>query len=877
MTTDQRPLIYLPVESIQNTLSSKVYLENIRNSSQDNYTDVSRYNKHQLSFTDIYSNYNNLSEQLMLNNTAFKRTCFLMTLFNLAKPSLHPIPCDQQLLKAVLCERISNIIEKSTKQINQQVQLKAIIFHCSIGTYISTLHICNGNFDCPVVFDDEINCYCILKDSIVKNSSYCVNECHPSNCSCPELYRQNTEGGCEIYSHSKSIMEYTFANNDSFFICSDKSQIHDTLVNDSFPDCPSGEDEPLLLNVINQNRLEYNCPTLNMKECFLGDATCYTKDEKCQYKLGKPTNTLIPCRNGKHLEDCESHQCSKMFKCKSSYCIPYKYKCDSKWDCWNGEDEFNCTENSCINYFKCVYSSICIPLDLFCDISVDCPLGDDEIVCVTCTEGCTCLGFALHCRNVLKVNKISLAAFIFIFVYNTSSFFNIDLEYENTTYLHFPRNNLLSLQKLFHGGRYDNVYVLNVHHNNIKGLTFRRNTVFSQIELLNLSFNVVSNIYKHVSISMKPLKVLDLTSNNLVMITGSMLKGLNSLQLLAISRNMLKFLPYDISLSLNIKNIFAESFLLCCMEKVPVQQKLVCTRTCQNLLANEILSIVLWTICIAILTLGIYSLFNNLMMLRISTKVMRYEIVLINAADITLGLYLIVIATTNSVTKGSFVKYEIIWKESLLCFSLAASNLFAIIISCLGMLLISTTRLLATMYPFGNPLTPERCKKVISIAVCTVVALVTCAIIRISSHDYVPSSLCLLFASEEKNAFLVTVNIFVVCLYVFSLILTATFHISIVRCVVQSSQCVSFPAMSKGKQNIKQLKVYLTIVTSVLFICYIPVVIFLLLSICYRSNGYSIMLHQAMYLIIFPLSALVNPLVLNFFHKLKNAITNIIH
>ena len=64
------------------------------------------------------------------------------------------------------------------------------------------------------------------------------------------------------------------------------------------------------------------------------------------------------------------------------YCIPYRYVCDGKWDCWSGEDEISCTNYNSINMFKCKLSSSCIHVKNVCDGRKDCPLKDDEMICI---------------------------------------------------------------------------------------------------------------------------------------------------------------------------------------------------------------------------------------------------------------------------------------------------------------------------------------------------------------------------------------------------------------------------------------------------------------------------------------------------------------
>ena len=107
------------------------------------------------------------------------------------------------------------------------------------------------------------------------------------------------------------------------------------------------------------------------------------------------------CRNGKHLQDCENAHCSAMMKCPNSYCVPYRYVCDGKWDCWNGYDELNC-EVTCQKLFKCKLSSTCILFENVCDNIIDCPLKEDESLCdiMDCPHVCVCLNYAIKCHHI---------------------------------------------------------------------------------------------------------------------------------------------------------------------------------------------------------------------------------------------------------------------------------------------------------------------------------------------------------------------------------------------------------------------------------------------------------------------------------------------
>ena len=97
-----------------------------------------------------------------------------------------------------------------------------------------------------------------------------------------------------------------------------------------------------------------------------------------------------------------------MFKCQDSYCVPWIYVCDGKWDCPEGDDEHSnpvCGNNvKCVNMYKCKHRHIiCIQLGNICDNESNCPIGDDEMLCQlvnqACPALCQCLSLAVRCAN----------------------------------------------------------------------------------------------------------------------------------------------------------------------------------------------------------------------------------------------------------------------------------------------------------------------------------------------------------------------------------------------------------------------------------------------------------------------------------------------
>ncbi len=135
---------------------------------------------------------------------------------------------------------------------------------------------------------------------------------------------------------------------------------------------------------------------------------------------------MLLCRNGLHLRNCSTWQCSGMFKCPDSYCVPLRSVCDGTRDCAEGEDEINCENRTCPGMLRCRRGA-CLHQSDVCDGTVHCPLADDELMCglVTCPQACTCSGHAVDCSSdddLDRMPTVSVETKVLILSSNGSSF-----------------------------------------------------------------------------------------------------------------------------------------------------------------------------------------------------------------------------------------------------------------------------------------------------------------------------------------------------------------------------------------------------------------------------------------------------------------------
>ena len=166
-----------------------------------------------------------------------------------------------------------------------------------------------------------------------------------------------------------------------------------------------------------------------MTECYQGSITCYREHEQCQYQLSiRITGTLMFGRNGAHLSSCSDVKRGKRVRCPDSYCIPYKNICDGRWDCWDGDDEYECENRTCSGLFQCRNVSTCIHIDDVCDKDIDYQHKDDELLCdlEACVPKCSCPSYAVSCQEAVLLPHYhsSYDKYVYINIFSSKLLFD---------------------------------------------------------------------------------------------------------------------------------------------------------------------------------------------------------------------------------------------------------------------------------------------------------------------------------------------------------------------------------------------------------------------------------------------------------------------
>lgn len=139
--------------------------------------------------------------------------------------------------------------------------------------------------------------------------------------------------------------------------------------------------------------IQYACQEPESMETFDKDDLCISWTFIC--------DNVTDCPLGDDENNCSSNSCpyGRYHRCSNGHCIEKDKVCNEEADCLNEDDELNCDSNECVeSFYQCSDSKRCIPFDYLCNLRNDCPNGSDEDV-VTCMEHCNYAYSKYLCNN----------------------------------------------------------------------------------------------------------------------------------------------------------------------------------------------------------------------------------------------------------------------------------------------------------------------------------------------------------------------------------------------------------------------------------------------------------------------------------------------
>lgn len=625
------------------------------------------------------------------------------------------------------CNFVDDCGDGSDESRCERTRCKQNEFKCQSGQCIARSQQCDLLPDCTDLSDEGK--LCTIGSNCNTASTF---QCYNGNCipnyavcdfqiDCPGKFHEDEEvATCEFVRKNR------------------------TLIDRPFGVLPNYHTWPVAYYLANQegmtdltNKDRFTCASGNTIE---GNLRCLYEFDRYGYQIG--------CRDVSHLIDCEHFECPKRdyVKCSNSYCIPWRYICDGKWDCISGQDEIGCARYVCPGQYKCANQSSCILPHQLCDGHRQCPMGDDEWFCdLSCPPQCLCIGQWVNCEGAnltsLPVNFISKSVRKLDLSYNMlgPNMSNVDLnQYHDLGELILHHNQIESLTPRKFSQLW-NLYKLDLSHNQIHSLKrgafagLRRVTQLllesnpeleflepeafyglSSLQMLNISSSRILTLKKNTFYGLTSLRHLFLRGNMIVEIEDGAFKSLDSLVSLDMRGNEIRHFTKIVFSDLkSLRNLSTDSFKFCCLvhHRIPVDRCLPLPdeiSDCEDLLSSPIQRTCIWiagAISVAGNILVIVCRFKDSLSMknRKEEQVNSTLLLSLGCSDLLMGFYLLIIAVVDAFYRGNYIENSDNWRDSFLCTFCGFLSTVSSIVSVLTLVYIALNRFTEICRPFDMP------------------------------------------------------------------------------------------------------------------------------------------------------------------------------
>ncbi len=740
------------------------------------------------------------------------------------------------------------------------------------GFLVSSQYMCDAVRDCGDGDDSDDN------SPICDNAMQGFIDGFSKECS--PLFYKDPNGMCKTFVDMKT--KEGRMGNVPVFSCHNNFLISAENLDDLVGDCgPLAEDEPLYWKLAIFRSFS-RCDIHGQLPCKPGHSRCYKMSDICVYQFSK-NGLLKPCRNGGHIVNCKEFECNMKYKCPAYYCIPFGYMCDGQWDCPHGDDEEDTCGPSrvCRNMFKCRKSQLCLHLHDVCDENFDCPQNDDESLCnllgVSCPDVCSCLNYAILCSEV----NISYSALNDKFPYFSLhiSFTAIAssrflLNWKHLKRLYVSSNdvqdicgtaNLLTLLISFIA---DNNSVLSLNESCFSNIR--------TIQVISLNKNKISVMKQNSFSNLPKVCQIDISENQLYHLYASIFWSVPNIKKISLHGNFFTNIDVDAFKYLHSLTIVnTDDYQICCIKPPKAECTAVCPWyvSCNYLLPDESMVIVLSVVCAVILLLNAVSLGNRIYSLKHEHGNAFDIIVLsVNTSDFLCGTYLLALVSANAYFDDSFLVNEKNWRKHHLCFCIFLLSCLFAMSSAITLLIISVSRLMVVLYPMESNF--KRKSYVTKLVTSCIVTCLILSILFTLTHRFVSSEapfvLCLpTIDPTNSNVLIKFVTFFLSLTQISCAIGICVVYCVLIRTLVKKSKEASLQK-SKERSNAGMIT-QLIIITLSNLLCWIPSDVIFIVS-QFVSN-YPVDMVIWISIAVTPVNSILNPAVL-LFMKLKSHLTS---
>ncbi|GAB1600041.1 G-protein coupled receptor GRL101-like, partial [Argonauta hians] len=546
-------------------------------------------------------------------------------------------------------------------------------FMCDEGRCLPSLVQCNTFIEC-LNGEDEFNC-------TLQQCSEKQFRCSDNRCIDKE-YRCDGKGDCHDRSDEHNCE--TFKCRPGHKKCQGGQCIPEAKWCDFWKDCPDNSDEKNCdLRLCKEN--EFKCDN---GQCIPDYLRCFKG----------PNTDRLGCADYSHLKQCQNAKCKEsQFKCPNAYCITEQQVCNGKVDCLMSKwDEFHCA-------YKCPYPT-------------------DECECVDILMNCTNIGLYHIPNNKEGSIQFHLSGNFLNYTLSADTFKIYDLtilDISNNSLTAIPPDCFIDLWRLQSLNLADNQLTkiendtfaglsglrsLNIERNYIQAISPNSFRGLSSLSTLDLSKQRLTFIEKNVFNGLRKLLFLNLSDNQITNIEDGAFNGLENILTLDISNNKLITIGENVFHGLsNLRSLYTDEYRFCCLAKrvKDCNPKPDEFSSCEDLMSNYVLRISIWI-------LGITASFGNIIVIiwrtkdKRSGKVHSFLITNLALGDMFMGIYLIIIAVADTYYRGSYILYDKLWRNSVLCNLAGFIATFSSELSVFTLTVITLERLICILFPFRS-------------------------------------------------------------------------------------------------------------------------------------------------------------------------------